>query len=345
LFVALVAGAAAAASDPPSPSKVLLVPSGFGSQLQNDLLSLGVPQVDLSNRSNQGPPTLAELQSYDVVVTWTNWPPVDAVGWGDVLADYVDGGGAVVIGTFGWYDPVYDLEGRINDPGYSPFHAVGGNPFSAGSLGAYDASHPIMQGVTSINGSYRDLVGVDPTATVVARWSDGLPFVGINESCNVAGITLFPGNGRRWSGDAPLLYFNAVNTVFSGCGGTVDIDIDIQPGSFPNSINAYAKGKGNVAVAILTTSVTDGDAVDFDATTVDALTVKFGPSETGKAHPRQPLGHIQDVDGDGDLDLLLHFLTSETGVACGDTEATLTGETLGGQAIEGMDSVRIVPCR
>ena len=99
-------------------------------------------------------------------------------------------------------------------------------------------------------------------------------------------------------------------------------------------------------MAILTTSVADGDAVDFDATTVDPFTVRFGPDEAGKAHPRQPLGHIEDVDGDGDLDLLLHFSTAATGLACGDTEAILTGKILGSEeVIAGTGSVRIVPCR
>ena len=128
--------------------------------------------------------------------------------------------------------------------------------------------------------------------------------------------------------------------------------IDIRPGSDSNSINVRGRGQGNIPVAILTTSVADGDAVDFDATTVDPYTVKFGPVRdpaqegVGKAHPRQLLGHIEDVDGDGDLDLLLHFLTSETGFDCGDTEAILTGQILGSEeVIAGTDSVNIVPCR
>jgi len=36
------------------------------------------------------------------------------------------------------------------------------------------------------------------------------------------------------------------------------------------------------------------------------------------------------MDGDGDLDLLVHFKTAETGIACDATAATLTGQTFGG---------------
>lgn len=51
------------------------------------------------------------------------------------------------------------------------------------------------------------------------------------------------------------------------------------------------------------------------------------------------------MKGDGDLDLLLHFRTQETGVQCGDMSLSLTGETLSGQLIEGSDSVRTVGCK
>ncbi len=54
--------------------------------------------------------------------------------------------------------------------------------------------------------------------------------------------------------------------------------------------------------------------------------------------------HWRDVDHDGDADLVLRFQISETGLACGDTEATLTGETTDGQPIEGVDSVNTVGC-
>jgi hypothetical protein len=51
----------------------------------------------------------------------------------------------------------------------------------------------------------------------------------------------------------------------------------------------------------------------------------------------------EDVDGDGDTDLLLHFKTLELNLPEGSTETTLTGTTFGGQPIQGTDTVNIVP--
>ena len=52
--------------------------------------------------------------------------------------------------------------------------------------------------------------------------------------------------------------------------------------------------------------------------------------------------HKEDVDGDGDTDLVLHFGLGDTDLTCDSTEGTLTGETFDGQDIEGSDAVRMV---
>lgn len=114
---------------------------------------------------------------------------------------------------------------------------------------------------------------------------------------------------------------------------TVAVDIDIKPGSFPNSINP--RSDGVIPVAILTTGT-------FDATTVDPATVLFGPTGTEAAAVQSAL---EDVDGDGDTDMILHFDTQDTGIECGDTSVSFTGQTFDGQAIEGSDSINTVGCR
>ena len=56
-------------------------------------------------------------------------------------------------------------------------------------------------------------------------------------------------------------------------------------------------------------------------------------------------GHAEDVDSDGDLDMVLHFKARDAGITCGDTEATLTGETIGGVPIEGTDAIKTPGCK
>jgi TolB protein len=121
---------------------------------------------------------------------------------------------------------------------------------------------------------------------------------------------------------------------------SADVTIDVKPDSEPNAVNP--RSRGVIPVAVLTTSVAAGDLVDFDALSVDPASLAFGPGAAGIAHAG---AHAEDVDGDGDLDLLAHFRTAEVGTACGDTEVHLSGETFGGDAIEGFDSVRTVGCR
>lgn len=113
---------------------------------------------------------------------------------------------------------------------------------------------------------------------------------------------------------------------------TAHVVIDIKPGSDPNSINP--KGRGVLPVAILTTGA-------FDAADVDPSTVRFGTTGSEAA----VISHaLEDVDKDGDADMILRFRTQETGLTCGQTSGTLSGETWGGKGIEGQDAIVTVGC-
>jgi hypothetical protein len=140
----------------------------------------------------------------------------------------------------------------------------------------------------------------------------------------------FFGEIRSASDDvAPLI--NRYRCLGSACE-VKTVGLDIKAGTNPNDINP--QGKQRIPVTVLTTE-------SFDATQVNWETVFFGPDEATEYHER---AHIEDVDLDGDMDIVLHFNTPDTGIACGDTEATLTGETFDAQAISGTDSIVTVNC-
>lgn len=117
------------------------------------------------------------------------------------------------------------------------------------------------------------------------------------------------------------------------------VKIDIKPGGFPNSVNPRASGR--ISVAIPTTGAADNFAT-FDTATVDPATVRFGASGTDASPVHDAL---EDVDRDGDLDLILHFNIQDIGIHCGDTSATLTGQTPDGAAFSATDAIKTVGCQ
>lgn len=114
---------------------------------------------------------------------------------------------------------------------------------------------------------------------------------------------------------------------------TIEISIDIKPGDDRNFISL--KSKRAIPVAILSTET-------FDAQTVDSSTVRFGKTGT---EARSPIATLEDVDGDGDTDMLLNFKPQDTGIECRDNRAYLTGQTFLGQSFEGSDSIKTVACK
>ena len=91
------------------------------------------------------------------------------------------------------------------------------------------------------------------------------------------------------------------------------------------------KTSGVIPVAILTVP-------GFDATQVDVATLCFGDAEAPaerdctEAHGT---AHIQDVDKDRDLDVLLHYEAAQVGIDAADTKACVIGRLQDGSGFYG----------
>ena len=120
----------------------------------------------------------------------------------------------------------------------------------------------------------------------------------------------------------------------------VEVEIDIKPGSDPNSINLCSSG--NVPVAILGTD--DYDVLDF-VTGVDPDTITLADASVrtvGKGN--KLMCHEDDVNSDGLWDLVCQIPTVDLTVELGitDTTAELNAQTYEGNPVAGSDAIRIV---
>ena len=114
----------------------------------------------------------------------------------------------------------------------------------------------------------------------------------------------------------------------------------VDPAGNPGMVDLNAGDL--LPVAILTTHLSKGEAQDFDALQVDALSVRFGPDRADIVV--RSMSAQQDVDADGDTDLLLFFRPNRPGFGCGDTDATLEGRTKDGKAFHGFAPILTSGC-
>jgi len=116
------------------------------------------------------------------------------------------------------------------------------------------------------------------------------------------------------------------------------VDIDVEPWSEANLVRPASDNF--ISVAILSMSIAAGDGIDFDTSQVDLTTLKFGVGEA----PMLTSPWFLDVDNDSETDVIAGFRAQDTGILCGDTEVSLAGETITGDAFVGMSTIETTDC-
>lgn len=128
------------------------------------------------------------------------------------------------------------------------------------------------------------------------------------------------------------------NFIDANVEPVIEVEIDVKPGSDENPLNL--KSQGLLPVAVLTTE-------EFDAQTVDPETAMLVDPEILVSPTTATKSAVEDVDEDGDLDLLLFFdvadLVDNGSVDEQTAFVTLLAEDTDGAALIGMDLVTIKP--
>ena len=193
-----------------------------------------VTNIDLA----VGTPTLDELLAFDSVLVWTNTTPQSTDAFGDVLADYVDAGGGVVVAVFANSSTTTnrDIGGRWRaNPDYEVIVPRSGNQSGAASLGTIlEPDHPIMDGVTTFFGgtsSFRPRVTtLNPGARAIAEWDDGRVLVAIGANEKRVDLGFYPPpstvTSTFWdiTTDGDLMLVQSL--LFAAAADTCRVDLD-----------------------------------------------------------------------------------------------------------------------
>jgi hypothetical protein len=136
---------------------------------------------DTVNAYTSPPPSAAALWAagYRAILTYSDFPYSDSLAWGDMLADFVELGGGVVVTCFGDYaGSGYHPAGAWN-PRYTLWN-LNNNGFTSATLGTvHQPAHPIMSGVTTVGCSNYRTAATTPMSsaylTRIADWASGNP--------------------------------------------------------------------------------------------------------------------------------------------------------------------------
>ena len=201
--------------------------AGYLSDVQTALVAQNVFASVATYDVTFDTPTLDDLAPFDVVLVWSDYPYGDPNALGNVLADYYDGGGRVVVAASanGNVDPaavddngvqIGRLAGRFGTVanGYMFTDNTAPCSFTAATLGTVlDPSSAVLANVNTLSINQHSNGAAVNSGIVVAVRSDGAPLV---ITGNVVGRTRVdvnvwpPQNADSATGDGYTLLANAL---------------------------------------------------------------------------------------------------------------------------------------
>jgi len=240
--------------------------------VHNKILGAGeILDVDIIPVSTGPVPTLSDLSRYRSVLVFSDNSFNNDVAMGDVLADYVDQGGGVVVATFAYYDvSTLGIKGRLKTGGYLPFSTD--SQASPGGLSLVKdlPQHPLLYNVASFDGGsssyHNSSIAITNGATLVASWNNGQPLVGAKQASpgRLVGLNFFPPssdarndfwdaatdgsqlmvNALLWTGQHPPVIVAGLTNRTAVVGETVTYSASVT-GSAPLSYQ-WRKNGGNL---------------------------------------------------------------------------------------------------
>src|SRR5579864_8859362 len=294
---------------PSAGRRVLLVTaanSDWVAEVQGKLVGTGRFSVVDTFDAGSATPTLAQLQAYDSVLVWSDGTFADSVATGNVLADYVDDGGGVVVAVFTIAS--VRVNGRFATDDYyllEPQSQSEGSELTLGTV--YEPTSPLMSGVNSFDGGTSSFHGTGSpnlNAVRVADWSDGEPLI-IRRTIywkRPGDLHFFPPSaGSRddfWvaSTDGATIMANALDFVGGACtpapSGLVswwpgDNEANDVTGTNDGTVNGstFALGEVNQAFSFdgsgAFVSVNDSQSLRFNAATGFTFDFWINPSRIG----------------------------------------------------------------
>ncbi len=249
-------------------------------------------------------PVLADLLPYDAILLWSLERMEDNVRVGDVLKDYVDAGGGVVLANSAFTSDIgggdIQIAGGILDPGYSPFLPNVPQPV-AGQMNpdnVSDPNHAYFDGVNLENIIYfhSPLFSnpfLNDGGVLIAVDYDANNFLAENIDGTVGAVSIYPGKliDGYTTDDTLRMVVNMLLTV-SGCNAEPTVMPTPSYTATPTDTPIPTDTPTQIPTETPTSIPTDTPMPTATQTPVPTMT----PTQTSI-----PCIHHGDVTGDGDV--------------------------------------------